>query len=289
METVASEPLVAGRNPKTIQQIAEAYRGRLYEVMANSDLGVRSEELEVHFAGMPMRYWPRVDAEALRWHLDMIHEFIDGLTRSDVLLAPPVLHWRHFPERSFSEVVVCAWDRPGLLAKIAGAFTAVGLNIVRADIYTRADNVVLDVFQVCDEDLQPVRGISRLKQMQQLLTVSLSPGGDGELALRTWMRYAGDPDMAEISETVDAPVVILDNGSSENYTILEVEATDRVGLLHDILEAISASDVDIAYAVVVTEEGKAADVFFLTDTAGRKIHDAARVEHIRAGVLAALR
>jgi hypothetical protein len=78
--------------------MAEAYRGRLYELLATADLGVRSEELEVHFAGMPVRYWPRVDSATLRWHLDIVHEFVDGLTRSDVLLAPPVIRWRHFPD-----------------------------------------------------------------------------------------------------------------------------------------------------------------------------------------------
>ena len=165
---------------RTPRQIAETHRGRLYELLANSDLGIRSEELELHFVGMPLRYWPRVDSATLRWHLDIIHEFIDGLARSDVMLAPPVVRWRHLPDRGFSEVVVCTWDRLGLLAKIAGSFAAVGLNIVRADIYTRADNVVLDVFQVCDEQVRHVQDISRLKQMEQLLTVALSPNGGGD-------------------------------------------------------------------------------------------------------------
>ncbi len=265
--------------------MAEAYRGRLYELLANSDVGVRSEELEVHFAGMPVRYWPRVDSTSLRWHLDIIHEFTDSLTRSDVLLAPPVLRWRHFPERGFSEVVVCAWDRLGLLAKIAGSFAAAGLNIVRADIYTRADNVVLDVFQVCDESVRHIREISRLKQMEQLLTVALmNPNGPGAVALRTWMRPVSKPP----TNSATASVVTLDNGPSEDYTVLEIQAADRVGLLHDILEAISACNVDIAHAIVVTEESSAADAFFLHEADGRKIHNPSRLELIRASVLAAL-
>ena len=268
--------------------MAEAYRGRLYELLATADLGVRSEELEVHYAGMPVRYWPRVDSTSLRWHLDIIHEFTDSLTRSDVLLAPPVLRWRHFPDRSFSEVVVCAWDRLGLLAKIAGSFAAVGLNIVRADIYTRADNVVLDIFQVCDENVQHIRDISRLKQMEHLLRVALKPGQAAERALRTWMRYASEPPAADLANSATASVVTLDNEPSDDYTVLEIQAADRVGLLHDILEAISACNVDIAHAIVVTEESTAADVFFLQNPDGQKIRDPARLELIRAGVLAAL-
>lgn len=271
---------------KSGPQIAEACRGRLYDVIVNSDLDIRLEELELHFVGMPLRYWPRADDATLRWHLDIVHEFIDGLTRSDVLLAPPVLRWRHFPERGFSEVVVCTWDRLGLLAKIAGAFAAVGLNIVRADIYTRADNMVLDVFQVCDEELREVRDISRLKQMEQLLAVALGPNGGGEVALRTWMRYAGEPSAVKAGEI--APTVAIDNEQSEEYTVLEIQAPDRVGLLHDVLEAISVGDVDIVHAIIVTEDSEAADMFFLTGTDGKKIRDTKRLEQIQNGVVAVL-
>jgi [protein-PII] uridylyltransferase len=282
-------PAVVGshlnRSSKTVQQIFETHRSRLYELAVNADLGIRSEELELHFASMPLRYWPRVDSESLRWHLEMIHEFVDGLTRGDVLLAPPVMHWRHFPDRGFSEVVVCAWDRPGLLAKIAGAFAATGLNILRADIYTRADNVVLDVFQICDEELRHVGDISRLKQMEQLLAVAFSPNGGGEVVLRTWMQCAGAPDPVVRGKT---PTLTFDNDRFDDYTVLQVEAPDRVGLLHDILEAISTCDADIVHAVIVTEEDEAADVFFMTGTDGRKIRDAARLEQIRDVVRAAL-
>jgi len=285
----AVAPAVVGshlnRSSKTVQQIFETHRSRLYELAVNADLGIRSEELELHFASMPLRYWPRVDSESLRWHLEMIHEFVDGLTRSDVLLAPPVMHWRHFPDRGFSEVVVCAWDRPGLLAKIAGAFAATGLNIVRADIYTRADNIVLDVFQICDEELRHVEDISRLKQMEQLLAVAFSPNGGGEVVLRTWMQCAGAPERVAGGK---APTLTFDNDRFDDYTVLQVEAPDRVGLLHDILEAISTCDVDIVHAVIVTEEDEAADVFFMTGTDGRKIRDAGRLEQIRDMVRSAL-
>jgi UTP:GlnB (protein PII) uridylyltransferase len=273
------------RSTKTVQQIYETHRSRLYELMVNADYGIRSEELELHFASMPLRYWPRVDGESLRWHLEIIHEFMDGLAHSDVLLAPPVMHWRHFPDRGFSEVVVCTWDRLGLLAKIAGAFAATGLNILRADIYTRSDNIVLDVFQVCDEELRHVEDISRLKQMEQLLAVAFSPNGGGDAVLRTWMQCAGAPDRGVGGKV---PALTFDNDRFDDYTVLQVEAPDRVGLLHDILEAISTCDVDIVHAVIVTEEDEAADVFFMTGTDGRKIRDATRLEQIRDAVRAAL-
>ncbi len=85
-----------------------------------------------------------------------------------------------------------------------------------------------------------------------------------------------------------APTLTFDNDRFDDYTVLQVEARDRVGLLHDLLAAISTCDVDIVHAVIVTEEDEAADVFFMTGTDGRKIRDAVRLEQIRDVVRAAL-
>jgi [protein-PII] uridylyltransferase len=141
---------------------------------------------------------------------------------------------------------------------------------------------------VCDEQVRHVQDVSRLKQMEHLLTVALSPNESGDLALRTWLQHASEPPAANPVPSAKTSMVVIDNERSDDYTVLEILAADRVGLLHDILEAVSAGDVDIAHAIIVTEEGEAADVFFLTGTDGKKICDTKRLKQIREAVLAAL-
>ena len=48
------------------------------------------------------------------------------------------------------EVWVCGWDRERLLERMAGAFVSANVNILSADIFTRGDNLALDIFRVCD-------------------------------------------------------------------------------------------------------------------------------------------
>ena len=62
----------------------------------------------------------------------------------------PVFSWQPFPEQGHTVSTLCSWDGQELLAKIAGSISLVPFNILSADIYTRGDNVVLDIFRVCD-------------------------------------------------------------------------------------------------------------------------------------------
>ena len=45
-------------------------------------------------------------------------------------------------------VTICAKDRPGLLAKIAGTLTLNNINILDVRIFTWRNNIALDIFEV---------------------------------------------------------------------------------------------------------------------------------------------
>ena len=268
------------RSSAAARKVFEAQRLRLYRAMAEiDDWAISPEELDMHFASMPVRYWARIDGVTLRWHLEMIHKFFVRLSNADLAATVPVVRWRHFPDRGITEVAVCTWDRLGLLAKVAGSLAAVGLNIVRADVYTRADNIVLDVFEVCTETFNHVEDELSLAHVIRLLTASLSPGSTlgFEVRRRPDARATGRP-----------PTVTFDNESCEPYTVLQIEAADRLGLLYNILQVLTRSGVDIGHAIIVTDQGEAGDVFYLTDTDGRKISDPDRLRQLRDGLLEVL-
>src|SRR6185436_18583167 len=71
-------------------------------------------------------------------------------------------------------LMLCTWDRQGLLAKAAASFSAVKLDIVEADVFTRADNIVLDIFTVVNADSRGLASQTQLQEMTFLLEGALS-------------------------------------------------------------------------------------------------------------------
>lgn len=249
---------------------------------------IMQDEIEAHFAHIPQRYWGRVDEDELLWHLETLHAFFEGLLDAEGKGSTPAVRWRHFFDRGYSEAIVCSWDRHGLFAKIAGSFAAARINILSADIYTRGDNLVLDIFQVCDLERRSIQDEARMHKMEHLLSESLS--GTSEVSFTDQIRneYESMRRMPHQGEERFPTSVIFNNDDSRNYSIVEIQTPDRLGLLYHILEVFTQCGLDIKLAKINTEMGAAMDVFYFTDVEEMKITDLQRLESIQKGLLATI-
>ena len=243
---------------------------------------VLRNELEAHFRGMPTRYWENVTKAELIWGLETVHAFLAKLNAWRTPGAPALATFRHCPERGFTKVMICTLDRPGLLAKIASTFSALRINILQADVYTRTDGIALDMFHASDTtDSRPIDA-ERLEQLIFMLEGALN---EPPRFVSIWGRQFHKA--CERPPTKPA-VIEFDNQSSERSTILRVEAADRLGLLYDILEALHACAVNVMQAVVSTDGGIARDVFYITDREGAKIMHKLALGTIRKVLIDAL-
>jgi [protein-PII] uridylyltransferase len=79
--------------------------------------------------------------------------------------------------------------------------------------------------------------------------------------------------------------VLFDNEASVASTVIEVESTDRVGLLYDITRALFEAGLSISTAVVATYGELAVDVFYVRDGFGHKIVNPSRLSDIEARLM----
>jgi [protein-PII] uridylyltransferase len=63
----------------------------------------------------------------------------------------------------------------------------------------------------------------------------------------------------------------FDNVSSADYTVVEVETEDRLGLLHTLVRVLTELKLDTSVAKISTDCGVAIDTFYLTDALRHKL------------------
>jgi [protein-PII] uridylyltransferase len=248
------------------------------------------EEVYSHFELMPASYYINTSAAEITRHLMVIHRF---LTRQleveeaeDALV--PVVDWQSFPAQSCSQVSICTWDRLGLFSKICGSFASAELNILRANIYTRSDHVVLDMFDVCDKNLEAVTDQRAIQTAEEMLERMLSDRAHIEFAdVLKRLRAIRGPAPA-IREVHIPTLISLDNETSKARTIVEIQTEDRLGLLYTITHTLSELGLDISVAKISTEKGAAIDTFYVQDQLGNKITDTARLSTIRSKLESAI-
>ena len=192
----------------------------------------------------------------------------------------------YLPETETCQYTVAASETivPGIFHRLTGALSSRGLEIRSAQIHTFADGRVLDRFWVYDADFAGPPPADRFQQVADALVQSLKTPQDGPPAFRrTWQ--AGKP-------ILKAPGVqtrvLVDNGTSALFTILDIFAHDRTGLLYAVSRTLFELDLSVGRAKIGTYLDQVVDVFYVTDGEGRKILDTDRLDAIRRRLLEAV-
>ena len=288
LDLLSMESLAARHHSKSARQVAQMgaeslNRGRFYaRLRERPPQGLHRNEIESHFRGMPAGYWERLTKTELMWALETIHAFFDKVRFSRRGKATVLAVSRPYPQRGLTKVMVCAWDRPGLLATIAAGFSALRLNILRADVYTRADGLALDVFEVCEAETADPSKLEKLDELMFLLEGALcSPPRFASMWAGEFHKLLPRPSTRSLR-------VAFDDEYSAEYTLIHVQTSDRLGLLYDLLHCLTECGLNVAQATVQTEDGTASDVFYVTDLKGAKISSSSQLEHIRKALIRAV-
>jgi [protein-PII] uridylyltransferase len=199
---------------------------------------------------------------------------------------PVYLSWRQVKRGGFTDFFVVSHDHPGLFAKIAGVLAANNVNILGAQILTRKDGIVFDILHVTDSVMKPIQDKVKSRIVNRELKKAIAGELDVE-ELFTKRNLSLPLDKRERRVAVPSKVEIQ-NDISEEHTVIDIYATDRIGLLYRITSTLASLGLSIQTAKISTKVDQAVDVFYVKDLEGMKVTDATELDRIRETLLEVL-
>ncbi|WP_308283404.1 [protein-PII] uridylyltransferase [Pseudonocardia nigra] len=179
-------------------------------------------------------------------------------------------------------VVVAVPDRPGGLAAAAGVLALHSLEVHAAELRTAdATSAAVFTFTVSPR----FGGLPDPALLRSDLVRAL----DGRLALADALARK-ERDYAPVGATGEPPApprVLWFDDEATGAAVLELRATDRIGLLHRVAAALEASGVTVRWARVATLGASVVDAFCLAHPDGGGGPDRADRQRIEAAVLTA--
>jgi [protein-PII] uridylyltransferase len=235
-------------------------QSEMAELLAGRPDGVAEGEITRFVEGMPRRYLRLYDRDAVYRHVqlsrdikpDHVHATLDGKGDS----------W---------ELTVVTLDKPFLFSNICGVLSSFGMDISRGHALTNPNGLVMDNFQFSDQERFLELNADGRTRFLDVLEAAVSGRVDVKARLR-----AREHSVLNTGRLRPFPPVIhADNHSSQRYTILDIIASNAIGLLHRISEVISRHGCNVDLVLISTEGARAIDVFHITAD-GAKLDEGAQ-------------
>jgi [protein-PII] uridylyltransferase len=235
-----------------------------------------AEERKAYAARHYDAYWLNVSLEQ-----QLEHEKLMAGAKADATPVATKVSTDDFA--AITELTVYAPDHPRLLALITGACAAANADIAGAQIFTTSDGMAIDTILIQREFSDERDERRRAERVAALIRQALA----GEVRIHELVARAHRP-QGRIKAFTVVPRVIIDNNSSNRFTVIEVNGLDRIGLLYELTQALYRLNLNIASAHIATFGERAVDAFYVTDLTGAKVMSEARHKQIEDRLAAIL-
>jgi len=190
-----------------------------------------------------------------------------------------------FPEHAYTQMTLATLDSPGLFSQIAGVMAAHSINILGAQIHTRKNGLVLDILQVNNAAGEAVENLGKWQRVEKDLAGVI----EGRVSVDELLKRREKPAFLNTRKKPKrANRVDISNEVSDKYTVIDLFAHDRIGLLYDITRTLTVLGLYIAVSKISTKVDQIADVFYVSDIFGQKVTQPEKLEKIQADLLSCL-
>ena len=231
----------------------------------------RQTWIETQLGKFPLRYLSGTPHDRMVAHLQAIER---------ISTMSPIVESAYIPDLRVCEYTLIARDhpKPGIVMNVTGVLAAFGLHVLDAHIMTRSDGILFDSFFVHDPDFDgPPTDMKRQKVETAIINVLCGNETLDQLMNRN-RRLSFERPFPASPKPAD---VQIDNETSDQFTIIDVFADDRQGLLSVMARTLFELGLSIQGARIATKLDQVVDVFYVTGADGGKIENVTARERIR--------
>lgn len=260
----ATMRVLEGKNQRPRATLIKERQDRVRELIAQSVLDANNADYQLHMDELwqhfNTEYFIRHDTQTIAWHTRNILQS----TRSDQCCAqnsaqnPSILvssqQYVLGEDDNCVQLMVYTQDQPDLFARICAHIQQRGYSIFDAHIYTSAQGMALDTFQIILTDSDTIDE-AFLKQLNEGMCESLEAANPlrtpslGRLSARS-RNFPVKPSMT----------LILTNNDE---FLMKLTATDRPGVLYSIAYVFHEMDIKLRSARIATLGERLEDVFVI--------------------------
>jgi [protein-PII] uridylyltransferase len=208
------------------------------------------------------------------------------------------IHIQYHPETRTADIVIAAHDfsTSDVFQRVTGALAGLRLEVLSAEFHSmpplqeekalQADSGILSLVRFVAEDpeFHPSAVGQRIDAVVGCVRESLRSEKLEAPRIRKTLHTTRNERPIEVAKTS----VRIDNSTSEQFTILDIFATDRPGLLYRIAKTLHELRLTIARAKVGSHVDQVVDVFYVCDENGDKVTASPRIEVLRLRLMQVL-
>ncbi|MDO8462223.1 MAG: [protein-PII] uridylyltransferase [Deltaproteobacteria bacterium] len=227
-----------------------------------------AKEAELFFKTIPTRYLLATKPSEIVRHLALWRQFKKE--------ERPVIDHRH--RGGASELTIFCWNTPQLFSKICGVTASNTLNIVEAQSIVTSLGEALCLFMVSDIEGGPIVDEHKwgrvLKDLREVI--------EGSQSIEKMVQERLRPSLLKPKTARIVPTRIeIDNDISAYYTVIDIYAHDRIGLLYQIISTLSHLGLSIDISKISTKVDQVSDSFYVKDLLGQKVTSLERLAKIK--------
>ncbi len=192
-------------------------------------------------------YFMRHDASDIAWHTRHLSRMVGS--------EKPVVRARRSQVGEGLQVLVYTRDQPDLFARICGYFDHGGYSILDARVHTARNKYAVDTFQVVTSSM-PDQYRELISMVESGLAAAIAETGPLRL-----------PGKGRVSRRVKsfpiAPRVTLRPDEKAQRWLLNIAASDRVGLLYAVARVLARHHINLQLAKIATLGERVDDTFLI--------------------------